>query len=512
MNILVGDNESGKSTIVEAINLALTGRLNGRSAREELNPYWFHDASVTEFFAARARGEEPALPTISIELFLADEDPLQGLVGAHNSETPTRACPGLEIVVEPDPDYLEEIAEYLEGETAILPTEFYRLTWRTFGDRELTVKPKVLTTALIDGRTIRSTNGVDFHLRQMLSDHLDPKEKAKISVAFRGVKEKMTDEHLAGVNEKMAELEGAIGDLPLGLAMDQTSRSSWDVSVSPFVAQLPFSMAGLGQQVTVKIALAMDRNSGMTRVVSIEEPENHLSFTSLRMLIERIAHARSDNQQIFVTTHSSFVLNRLGLDALMLVSNSGIHQFTDINRDSVEYFQKLPGYDTLRLVLAKQVALVEGPSDEIMFERFYRDSHGGRMPIEGGIDVFSMRGLSLKRCLDLARVLDSRCVALRDNDGVDPADIRTEVEEYLDGARRELFVGDVADGVTLEPQLVAANSEELLRRALGVERRAVLATWMKNNKTEGALRLSTTTEKLVAPPYLASAVAFFDAE
>ena len=29
-NILVGSNDSGKSTLIEAINLALTGRANGR--------------------------------------------------------------------------------------------------------------------------------------------------------------------------------------------------------------------------------------------------------------------------------------------------------------------------------------------------------------------------------------------------------------------------------------------------------------------------------------------------
>lgn len=29
VNIIVGDNETGKSTILEAINLALTGELNG---------------------------------------------------------------------------------------------------------------------------------------------------------------------------------------------------------------------------------------------------------------------------------------------------------------------------------------------------------------------------------------------------------------------------------------------------------------------------------------------------
>ena len=37
-NILVGSNDSGKSTLIEAINLALTGRVNGRSFAQELSP------------------------------------------------------------------------------------------------------------------------------------------------------------------------------------------------------------------------------------------------------------------------------------------------------------------------------------------------------------------------------------------------------------------------------------------------------------------------------------------
>ena len=42
LNLIVGANESGKSTLIEAISLALTGRINGRKASEELNPYWFN--------------------------------------------------------------------------------------------------------------------------------------------------------------------------------------------------------------------------------------------------------------------------------------------------------------------------------------------------------------------------------------------------------------------------------------------------------------------------------------
>lgn len=39
LNIVVGDNEAGKTTILEAINLALTGMLNGKSIWNEISQY-----------------------------------------------------------------------------------------------------------------------------------------------------------------------------------------------------------------------------------------------------------------------------------------------------------------------------------------------------------------------------------------------------------------------------------------------------------------------------------------
>jgi putative ATP-dependent endonuclease of OLD family len=42
INILVGNNETGKSTILEAINLALSGVLNGKYLKNELSQYLFN--------------------------------------------------------------------------------------------------------------------------------------------------------------------------------------------------------------------------------------------------------------------------------------------------------------------------------------------------------------------------------------------------------------------------------------------------------------------------------------
>jgi len=508
LNIVVGNNESGKSTLLEALGLALNGRINGRSAQEELNPYWFNKSIVDAFFASRAAGAKVAPPSILIELYLEDIDALQRLHGAINSSIETMACPGVSIRIEPNPDYSDEIDLHFASGSQIVPVEYYRVDWRSFADQVLTSRPKELMASTIDSRTVRSSSGVDYHLRQILGDHLGPREKADISLAYRTVKEQMTDNALKSINDKMAQIDGPLAGATLGLAMDQSSRTSWEMSVVPHVADVPFSMAGQGQQAAVKIALAMERTSDSASVVLIEEPENHLSHTSLNKLVGRIeAFAKVQNQQLFITTHSSFVLNRLGLDGLLLMHDGVVARFDQLHADTVRYFQKLPGYDTLRLVLADKLVLVEGPSDEILFERFYLDKYGVR-PIEHGVDVLSMRGLSLRRCLAVCAALDKHCVAMRDVDDLVPDDIEEDLSEYLDDDKRRLFVGDPTKGVTLEPQVRSENSPEVLRKVLGIQDRADLPTWMKNNKTEGALRIAESGSSIEPPLYLAEAVEF----
>ena len=42
INVIVGNNEAGKTTLFEAINLGLTQKLNGRMIAQELTPYLFN--------------------------------------------------------------------------------------------------------------------------------------------------------------------------------------------------------------------------------------------------------------------------------------------------------------------------------------------------------------------------------------------------------------------------------------------------------------------------------------
>lgn len=69
MNVLVGDNDSGKSTILEAINLALSGVFHGRFLRNDLSEHVFNREAVEAYVADPKTGP----PELLIELYFAGE-------------------------------------------------------------------------------------------------------------------------------------------------------------------------------------------------------------------------------------------------------------------------------------------------------------------------------------------------------------------------------------------------------------------------------------------------------
>ena len=508
MNIIVGDNESGKSTLLEALTLALTGRANGRWARDELNPYWFHQPTVRTFFESVVAGTPDDKPEIWIELYFPKlAATLQAMRGVHNSLR--EDCPGISLKISPSTDYELEYEAYLaEADCpAIVPVEFYSVEWRDFADNVLTRRPKELGVSAIDSRTIRSSAGVDYHTREMLSDYVEPKERAAIAVAHRKARHVITEETLGGVNTRIAAEAGALHDAQIGLQMDQSANASWESNLIPQVADIPFALAGQGQQAAIKVALAMNRSADKTAFALIEEPENHLSHTSLTKLVARIGLLSGD-RQVFLTTHSSFVLNRLGLDKLILLHHGKQASFAALPADTVEYFKRLSGYDTLRLVLAESVVLVEGPSDEILFGRAFMDAHDGNTPADCGIDVVSMHGVALKRGLQLCSALQRKAIALRDNDGKSPEHWMQPLAALLEPGVRDVCIGDPANGKTLEPQLIKVNDEATLRDILGCPSEKDIEDWMTEHKTEAALAVAESETSINYPDYFHAALAF----
>ena len=105
---------------------------------------------------------------------------------------------------------------------------------------------------------------------------------------------------------------------------------------------IPYSNAGRGLQCLLKTELALNYiNTNKDKIILIEEPENHLSYSNMNNLID-ILQENSNKE----SSQSSFVLNKLGLENLRLLSNKKSSKITNLSSDTEKYFKAISGYDT----------------------------------------------------------------------------------------------------------------------------------------------------------------------
>jgi len=131
INILVGNNEAGKTTILEAINLGLSGLINGRYLKNELSQYLFNKAVELDYLDSLKTKSKKIPPHILIEIFLGDND-YPSFIGNGNSER-VKAC-GLYLKIEFDVEYQEAYEALIKSNEEVLsiPIEYYKITWQSF--------------------------------------------------------------------------------------------------------------------------------------------------------------------------------------------------------------------------------------------------------------------------------------------------------------------------------------------------------------------------------------------
>ena len=266
----------------------------------------------------------------------------------------------------------------------------------------------------------------------------------------------------------------------------------------------------MGEQNSIKLLLSLNRDGDESSIVLVEEIENHLSFSTMAQLLKRIRE-KCEEKQLIITTHSAYVLNKLGLHHLILLGGGdNFMRLSDLDDGTRQYFEKLPGYDTLRMILSRKSILVEGPSDELVVQRAYMDAHAGHLPIEDGIDVICVRGLSFKRFLDIAKILRTHTSVVTDNDGDYTKKIAQKYQDYDGQAGISIFASTNNSLITLEPQLAAVNDIATLNTVLGhsFESMEQLVEYMadNDNKTDCALMIFSSDLKINYPDYIVRAV------
>lgn len=521
LNILVGNNEAGKSTILEAIHLALSGLSNGRYLKNEISEYFFNYYAVQEYLASLQTKKRLLPPEISIEVFI-EGGSLPVFEGDDNSTRQSKC--GISLKIAFAEKYNAEYNEYIaSGEISALPIEFYEINWTTYAREPITPRKIPIKSALIDSSSNRFKNGSDVYVSHIIRNHLGETERNGLAHAHRRLQAAFArDDSVIKVNDIIGSVSqrGAVTK-EVKLSIDLSSKDAWESSFLTSVENIPFHHIGKGEQAIIKTNLALEhRKAKEASIILLEEPENHLSHSTLNQLIYDIER-KCTEKQILVSTHSSFVANKLGLHNLVIIDNRIPIRLNELPKDTQEFFEKIPGYDTLRLILCKTAILVEGDCDELLVQRAYMDNNDGKLPIQDGIDVISV-GTSFLRFLQIAEKIGKPVRVVTDSDGK-PEALKLKYKNYLPpNAKPNITIcydelvdtgtltvgGQKFNYNTLEPKFVKANGVNGTNKILGkVRTEDELHLFMNANKTDCALKIFSTKESLIFPQYILDAIA-----
>ena len=519
LNIIVGDNEAGKSTILEAINLALSGIINGKSIWNEISQYIFNK-EIVDAYIESVDTAPMALPDITIEIFFGgSENPLMN--GNANSDRDNSA-EGFCFRIAFNDKYADEYEALVQrGNVKSLPIEYYDITWTTFARDTITTRSIPYKSSLIDSSGYRYQSGNDLYLSRIIKGSLEPQDITSIAQAHRKMRDTfVNDPSIQTINKKINQ-DASLTDKKIALSVELVTKNAWENSLVTQLDDIPFNYVGKGEQCVIKTELALaKRNSQNASIILLEEPENHVSHTRLNKLIKCISEQYAE-KQILISTHSSFVANKLGLGKVMLLDNLKITKFSDLSEETYNFFKKVAGYDTLRMILCKKAILCEGDSDELVIQKAYMQLNDGRLPIEDGIEVISV-GVSFLRFLEIADFIQTKIAVVTDNDG-DMEAIKKKYKNYM-GENQNDYIKICVDNIvdtgtlkigesgynynTLEPKLLKVNGMEKLNRILGTDymEEDDLRKYMKHNKTECGLKIFESSEDIEIPEYILEAI------
>ncbi|WP_157159630.1 ATP-dependent nuclease [Brachyspira pilosicoli] len=528
INIIVGNNEAGKSTLLEAIHLALTGVLDGKYLKNEINPYIFNSNAIEEYYNDIKKG----LPEITIELYFdsLNKKDIQynECRGTHNSIRVDES--GIQLKILFNDEYKSEYEDFINSikdykDMYILPIEFYKIEVISFSGNNITYKKIPIKSILIDSSNNKLKNGSDMYLSYIINKSLTDKEQIQIFNAHREMKTSFAEnKNIKKINDRIFKDNDYISsNKQLKLSVD-FFNNNWESMLMPYMGNIPFQYIGKGEQCYIKTNLALLHNKSQeASLILLEEPENHLSHSKLNSLLKNIKDNVSNNKQIIITTHSSFVANKMMLNNIIIINNNSNTNFKKLSEQTFNFFEKASGYDTLRLVLSKKTVLVEGDSDELIFQRAYKDIYK-KLPIENEIDVISV-GTAFIRYLELAKELKNKVIVIIDNDG-NTDKLKNKYEQYNkydnikiyyeDQNNFEDFEIDINNNEkkinidTLEPNLLKANNYdiELFNKIFGKKYTSIgeLLNYMLNNKVECALKIFEYSDKIKYPKYILEAL------
>lgn len=503
MNLFVGENEAGKSTVLDAIRLVLCQSY--RNADKACLMDLFNQDQMKVFYA---HPSVQSLPKIHIEVLLSLEDDgpyTQWFLGENHLELFGKGVSlyGIKFDCSFDEELGAEIVEQvLKG---IFPLEYYRLSWQTFGEKQYLSQRRALGFLPIDVSASDSNETFNHFTRNLFQGNVPENIRLQSKNIFRANVRSLLDQlHLPelsegkhfGVNDRKLILENLL---------------------AIFDGDLPLETRGSGMESIVKTRIALDkRQKEAVDVITIEEPENHLSYLNMRQMLARIEAERKD-AQIIVATHSNMIVSRLGLKNVLWIDEKEqrVKNLGAIDGETAKFFEKIDNASLLDLLLSEKTILVEGATEFMLIPMLYKQITG-RSVDEDGVSVISCGGISYKRYLQVAECRQRRVAVITDNDK-DMIRISEALAYNQEHELTHVFMGNTIDHWTWEPSIYQCN-KEFFDKNLKLQKNAKYLFhgedygrpigYMLNNKAEVAYQMLAAKNDWAIPDYVKDAISW----
>lgn len=524
VNIIVGDNECGKSSLLEAIEICLNFTYRGKPLNSELTTDLFNEKCIKKYLDGDK--SQNSLPEIKIEAYLEGDANLKGTNNDDKDDTE-----GIFIRIFFDDDLTDSYSSFIKkpDDVKTLPIEFYKTEWYSFAWNRLTFHNKKVNCLFVDPSRLHPTYGRSKYINSIINATLEKPERSILNLNFRQLKSRFDNEEKVIEINKGLDVENDITSKNLKITTDIGGKSSWESNLELTVDDVSFNQIGKGEQNQIQIKLALQNKADDVDIIMLEEPENHLSHINLVKLISYIEKKNND-KQLFLTTHSSYVLNKLSINKLCLLS-SEYSRLGNIDKETIKTLKRFPGYDTLRVILAEHPILVEGPSDELILKKIYLKKHGC-LPEENGIDIIVVRGIGFKSYLNVVKPLKHKIRVVKDNDGNYKKNIHDWSLNYKDCDFITYYSDKSNDSNSLEPAIINSNSDsetnlDKLAKVMlstqtynkynkinGLDKKKEFFTqWYDGEdsgkkKVDSAIRIFDNNEEIKFPDYLTKAVQY----
>lgn len=495
INILIGDNDTGKSTLLLAIDLVLGANPN---RVESIGLDRIMNQEVVETFLSKEVKKFEDLPIMEVDLYMSNQG-REEFDGQHNIDE--TAANGIYLRCRPRDDLRGEINEILALENPAFPYEYYMVEIKGFSGEPITPYKKPLQHLDIDNTKISNDYAAKAYVKAMYNASANEKEKNQLKYGYRHIKDSFSKTEFIELNKRIDE--------DYGFAVKNSSKANLETDLTISHKGIDIENLGVGAQCFIRTKFALSKKTNID-VVLLEEPENHLSHTNMRKLIASIKEA--SQSQVFVATHSSLVCSRLDLRSAILLGsfeNEPI-KLDDLPKDTAEFFMKAPSSSVLEFVLSKKNLLVEGDAEYILMDALYLKAAGKSLQ-DSGMSVISVGGLSFPRYLDIAKLLSSKVAVVTDNDGDIQTSITDRYEKYDVDENIGVFHDKDIERKTFEICIYQDNKE--ICDALFLEGRKTLTVqeFMLKNKSKAAFEIAShKSAEVEVPEYINSAIAWLN--